>query len=256
MIKQKLFEKTADYWKTLKQLPWNRMRYELTNDILLNSISTKNISILNVGCGDGIETFLLDNIAAEHTLVDYSQNMLDEAESFLKENNFTSQYTLIQSDIKEIKEKVDRKFDLILFHNVIEYIENPLETINDLKELLNDNGLLSLRHLNRYANICAPASFENNLDKVEEYLNDSSFLTSFGIRSNTYTGEEILDFLQQSGFHHIDRYGLMSLNNFIINNEIKHDTNFYNKQLKLEQSMSQQFPYMHIARFGLFLCRK
>lgn len=255
MIEQEVFEKAADKWKNFKQLPWNRMRYEITNKLLLEEIDRKELSILNIGCGDGVETMLLDDLNASHTLVDYSHNMLEEADDFLKLNDFKSAYQCKQSDIKEIKSKLNIKFDLILFHNVIEYIEKPQQTILDLKGLLKDHGILSLRHLNRYTNICAPAAFENNLDKVMEYLNSPFMNSSFGVPIHTYTGEEITGFLEEAGFNDIKRYGLMSLNAFISNNEIKYDESFYKKQLEIEVSLLQKFPYYHMARFGLFLCK-
>ena len=65
MIKQEVFENAAEKWKTMKEFPWARMRYEITNELLLNSVNSSSMSILNIGCGDGIETLLLDAIEAE-----------------------------------------------------------------------------------------------------------------------------------------------------------------------------------------------
>ena len=76
------------------------------------------------------------------------------------------------------------------------------------------------------------------------------------MKINTYTSEEIENFFEKLDFKNYYRYGIMSLNNYIYDNKIKEDRNFYNKQKGLEIEMATMFPYFHMARFGLFICVK
>ncbi|WP_028975445.1 methyltransferase domain-containing protein [Spirochaeta cellobiosiphila] len=256
MNKQERFNAEASSWVKMKDLPWAKMRYEISHHFLMETITEKPLKILNVGCGDGIESLLLDDLKAEHLLVDYSEEMINQAEQFLSHAGFNSPYKAIVSNVYELESKITGKYDLILFHNVLEYIDDPKQAIAILKSLLSDKGILSIRHLNRYTNMVAPALFQNNLDIVEKYLKTPEFDSSFDITMMTYTGEEVEEFITQNGLDCLHRYGVMSLNNYIVNNEIKYEPDFYNKQKELEIYMADKFPYYHMARFGLFYCKK
>jgi S-adenosylmethionine-dependent methyltransferase len=256
MHTQELFDAAASSWIKKKDFPWAKMRYEITHHFLLENLSAKPKRILNVGCGDGIESLLLDDLNAEHFLVDYSEEMINQTTKFLSNSGFKSKYKTIVSNVYELKSKIKERFDLILFHNVLEYIDDPRKAICNLTSMLSENGLISIRHLNRYTNIVGPALFENNLYKVKKYLMNPEMDSSFNIPIMTYTGEEIEKIISQSKLICIQRYGLLSLNNFIGNNEIKYDDEFYNKQKELEIYMADKFPYYHFARFGLFYCRR
>lgn len=256
MYNQEIFDLAAKSWADKKHLPWAKMRYEISYHFLAEEFNEKPRKILNVGCGDGIESYLLDSFNAEHVLVDYSEEMINEATSFLKEKEFHSKYKTIVSSVYDLESKISEKFDLILFHNVLEYIEDPKRAIGILTSMLTDKGLLSIRHINRYTNIVGVAQYENDLDKVEKYLVNPQIDSSFNVPIMTYTGEEIEQFISENDLLCKKRYGLLSLNNFIGNNEIKYDNDFYEKQKKLEIYMADLFPYYHFARFGLFYCMR
>lgn len=256
MLDQKIFDDKAISWSLNKERPWARMRYEMTNHFIVNYIESNPLKILNVGCGDGIESLLLDSLNGEHVLTDYSEGMLAQAEKLLKERGFRSKVQFIHSDVNNLNSNVHEKFDLILFHNVLEYVEDPKQAIHQVYSLLNDGGILSVRHLNRYTNICVAASHKNDLNLVEEYLHSGAYNSSFDAKIQTYTGEEMEAFLNHFNFESVHRYGIMSLNSFIFDQKIKEEETFYNKHKALEIEMATMFPYFHMARFGLFLCKK
>lgn len=88
MYSKEIFDTAAKSWANKKELPWAKMRYEISYHFLCEEMSIKPKKILNVGCGDGIESFLLDSFNSEHVLVDYSEEMIHEAELFLTEKGF------------------------------------------------------------------------------------------------------------------------------------------------------------------------
>lgn len=256
MLAQKIFDDRAISWSLNKELPWARMRYEMTNHFIRNHIESRPRKILNVGCGDGIESLLLDSIGGEHVLTDYSEGMLTQAEKLLTERSFRSKAKFIHADVNDLSSNINEKFDLILFHNVLEYVEDPKHAIHEVYDLLNNGGILSIRHLNRYTNICVAASHKNDFNLVEEYLHSGAYNSSFKTKIQTYTGEEIETILNSFKFANINRYGIMSLNSFIFDQKIKEEPTFYKKQKELEIKMANMFPYYHMARFGLFICKK
>jgi S-adenosylmethionine-dependent methyltransferase len=137
----KVFDDSALSWAEQKTFPWNKMRYELTRRFILENINEPPRRILNIGCGDGIESFMLDSLEAEHVLVDHSKAMIDQAQEFLTKKEFKSKVEFICTDAQNLDTKVNGKFDLVILHNVLEYVENPDDVLSGASRLINDNGL-------------------------------------------------------------------------------------------------------------------
>lgn len=256
MNKQHQFDNAADSWATLREYPWNRLRYEITHDFIRQSAPQRIQSVLNIGCGDGFESYLFSSPDVELTLTDCSEKMLEKAQELAVQSHVPNPLRFIHSDVHTLGVHLDKKYDLILFHNVIEYVDNHESVLAAIFDWLAPDGLLSLRHLNRYSNVFVPAMYENNLELAKEYLDSPLFNSSFGMKMNTFTGEQIGEMVTQAGFAGIRRFGVISLCNFIPDNEIKKEETFYRHLKELEMEIAQKFPYFNIARFGLFLCRK
>jgi len=252
-IDQKNFDDRAESWAHGRKAPWNLMRYEITHDFI-SAVAPKRIKrVLNIGCADGFESFLYRDAGVHHTLSDCSAGMLAKARELADRMAVAGSVEYIHAGVHSLGAHLDGQYDLILFHNVIEYITEPLHALQGIRDWLAPGGLLSLRHLNRYSNVYVPAMYDNNLALAAKYLHQPQFESSFSAEIQTYTGEEILEMLRTAGFGHATRYGVMSICGFIPDNEVKKDEEFYRSLKALEMSMAQRFPYYHIARFGLFL---
>ncbi|MCD4669628.1 MAG: class I SAM-dependent methyltransferase [Actinomycetia bacterium] len=246
----------ADKWNITTELPWNKLRYEITNQFIKAQLNFPIRSILNIGCGNGIESFLFNYPEAELTFTDISTQMLNNTKEYAKNFIVSNKLVFIESNIESLDFPSDKHFDLILYHNVLEYINSPVKSLLKIMNWLSPDSILSIRHLNKYSNLYAPAIFENDLDLSTEYLNNSQFNSSFDRKINTYSGEEIKSMLEQVGLKVLKRYGVISLCGLIANNEVKSEPVFYQKLKDIEIQMATTFPYFHTARFGLFLCKK
>ena len=89
----------------------------------------KNKKILDFGCGAGGFVELADKIS-DACGVEKQKKMFD----FMKKKNLK-----VYSDISELK---NEKFDVITMFHVLEHLNNPQESINELKNLLNPKGKL------------------------------------------------------------------------------------------------------------------
>lgn len=81
------------------------------------------ISILDVGCGKGIFTYYLSNLA--HTIG------LDISNSMLKENPCS---LLVQGDVQHLPFK-DCQFDLVFSANLLHHVKDPLNTLKEMKRV-------------------------------------------------------------------------------------------------------------------------
>jgi S-adenosylmethionine-dependent methyltransferase len=62
--------------------------------------------------------------------------------------------------------------------------------------------------------------------------------------------------LQTAAFSQLHQYGIRTICDFIADNEIKFDPDFYQKLETLELALSDKEPYKFLARFYHFIAQK
>lgn len=122
-----------------------------TNDEIMKlmemqTISTyisDGLSVLDFGCGNGITVnYLLDNFNINIVGIDFSTNMICEAQKYTNELHPESNVPFIVGD-ETILKKFDKKFDIIYTERTLINLdswEKQKEVIIDLCNLLTDNG--------------------------------------------------------------------------------------------------------------------
>ena len=134
---QKMYEVETTHW-------WFQAKKDILIQLIKNKIipqlSKSEINIADIGCGAGL---LLDSLSkfGNVTGIDYSNNAIE----FCK-NSFSGE--LIQADCGDTNLNINKKFDLIIATDLIEHIKDDRIAINNIYNLLNDNG---------YAIITVPA---------------------------------------------------------------------------------------------------
>lgn len=134
------FENVArdyDYWKNK-----NRYYYNILKSIAARyTVGRKNI--LDAGCGTG--DILLSLNAQSALGIDISSAMIAIAkEKSIAKNDIS----FLASDIATFSSS--KKFDAILFFDVIEHLVYPEKTLRSLGDLLTENGIIILTMANLY----------------------------------------------------------------------------------------------------------
>ena len=98
----------------------------------------KGKSILDLGCGDGnMSAYFMDNGAKRVYGIDISENMINEANKLYADENRKFEVMKME-DISQINEKFDVVYSSLAFH----YVEDFDKLLNDIHNLLNENGVL------------------------------------------------------------------------------------------------------------------
>lgn len=103
--------------------------------------------ILDVGCGTGIFTFLLEEYKPSKIIgLDLSESMLDIAKQKAEQRN--SKASFILGDATYANQCVNEKFDLIFSSTTSHYIENLDRFFENMGKCMEDNGdiILSIIH--------------------------------------------------------------------------------------------------------------
>ena len=103
----------------------------------------KDMSILEIGCGDGSFWTTNEDKLPGHlsvTLTDISEGMLRDARRNLMSCS-NRDFTYVVADAAHLP-FADNRFDLILANHVLFYLDNPMDALKEIKRVLNPNGVL------------------------------------------------------------------------------------------------------------------
>lgn len=113
------------------------------------AIRRGGLSVLDAGGGAGHVSLLVAGMRNNVLLCDPSREMLEKAETSIREAGLSALIATKRSTIQEL-EGVGR-FDVITCHAVLEWLADPERTLKHLTGFLKDDGSISLMFYNRNA---------------------------------------------------------------------------------------------------------
>lgn len=117
----------------------------LENEFIINEIKGKKPnSLLDLGCGNGRRTLIFSEFVRERVLgIDYSNEMIKNANNFIKNKKIKSKVKFDQVDVNRIN--IDEKFDVIIacrcFIN-LNSVQKQIKLFKNLKNNLKKGGSL------------------------------------------------------------------------------------------------------------------
>jgi SAM-dependent methyltransferase len=178
------FDRNAGRWGRYAESLKGRMRRALVLGQLEAHLPGADIPlrVLDAGCGAGDMAAALLGRSTQMILLDFSTGMLEQAGRRLAARfppETLTRVALIHGRVEQIDTcLMNRAFDLILCHNVLEYADDPRAVLHALTAHLAPEGHLSLLAANRYGDVfkqalakfdfeAARASLENDTSKAD-----------------------------------------------------------------------------------------
>ena len=117
-------------------------------DFIEERSSVEGKKVLDVGCGGGILAEALNELGANVTGIDASENTIGVAKSHSR--SIGSDVIYIQNTIEEyISSHPNEKFDVITCLEMLEHVPSPNEIIKSCSNLLKDDGNIFFSTINR-----------------------------------------------------------------------------------------------------------
>jgi S-adenosylmethionine-dependent methyltransferase len=245
-------------WKEWQETPWGRLRYRVAQANLQRHLPSRPLRILDVGGGNGLDSIPLAAAGHHVTLLDFSEEMLGEARRSADANGAAERITPHYADFHELPALYPQPiFDVVLCHNLLQYIDDAAEMLRIVGQPLKPGGLLSVMASNRYSNAYRAALQQHDFVAAASQLDaTSSFAQVFNLSVRAYAGEDIIPLLQEAGCTLLGHYGVRCVNDYIANNDLKADPTFFAQLEQLELAMTDKYPYYLLARFFQLVARK
>ncbi len=100
---------------------------------------SKEETVLNIGCGDGVQAVIYGGNFKKMVGVDINQGHLEVARQLAAARGFDN-FTTVCANVEEIP--LDEKYDKIIAIDIIEHVINPKKVIVEVYRLLKDEGSL------------------------------------------------------------------------------------------------------------------
>ncbi len=148
----------------------------------------------------------------------------------------------------------EASFDLVLFHHIVEYLEDPLRAFRDLITLTARGGELSLITLNPVSEVIRAIVFRKDADLANSKLADLGYDAKWFGRARLYSLEQILRWANLSGWALGDFRGIRVLADYIP--EVEYTEGKEQQATHLEEKLAGMEPYRRIGRYLQFCFKK
>lgn len=202
--------------------------------------------ILDFGSGEGITA---NHFAEKNdvTAIEPSKEMLSNAWK-------DYEYTQIVGDVNALSAFKNETFDMIICHNVLEYIDDKAAVIKALARVLKKDGIISIVKHNRVGRVMQMAVLLDDFEKANEILDGKDSTASKFGTIRYYEDNDITKWEPQ-----ITISDILGIRTFwdLQQNQQKHgDEAWQEKMLQLELRVSQMQEYKNIAFFHHLLLKK
>jgi S-adenosylmethionine-dependent methyltransferase len=130
------------------ETPAGRLRLDLALANLQDFLpqAARSLHALDLGCGTGAIAVRLARLGFHVTLLDASLPMLDFAQRAAREAGVTDRIAVKHADALQLATLFDAgSFDLVLCHNLLEYVDDPGAVLHGAARALRDrSGILSV----------------------------------------------------------------------------------------------------------------
>jgi len=248
-------EKYAAYLET----PEGRLRTDLAFANLRDALPEQGLTswrALDLGCGTGAVALRLAKLGVHVTLLDCSKRMLELAERAFAEAGVTANPELKIGDVSEAADLfAHRSFDVVVCHNVVEYVDDPTVVLRSLATLLRGpNGILSLLVRSQAGEVLKAAIASGDLEALQGTLDsDWGKESLYGGKVRLFTPKTLEATLRHALLRVIARRGVRIISDCLPERVSR--SGEYEKIFALEQKLAAREEYFGVARYLQYLAK-
>jgi S-adenosylmethionine-dependent methyltransferase len=240
------------------ETPEGRLRVDLAFANLRESLpqATPLLRALDLGCGTGTLGLRLARLGFHVTLLDVSQPMLELAERGAHEAGVSERIALQHGEANQIARLFEAEsFDIVLCHNVLEFVEDPGVVLRSAARLLrNSSGILSVLVRNQPGEVLKTALVNGDLVEAERTMGtDWGNESLYGGKVRLFTARTLRAMLEDASFAIIAERGVRVVSDYLPEKISRTDE--YERIFQLECKLGAELEFAAIARYTQFVAR-
>src|SRR5579872_1327148 len=219
--------------------------------------ATSGLRALDLGAGTGALAVRLAQLGFHVTLLDASPEMLDIAQHTALEARVAERIALRHGDAGQLANLFEvGSFDLILCHNVLEFVDNPSEVLCAAARILRDtSSTISVLVRNRLGEVTKAALLNGDLAAAERNLTaEWGYDSLYGGKVRLFTADNLRAMLITASFAVIAERGVRVVSDFLPPKVSRTDE--YERILELERKLGALPEFAAVARYTHFLARR
>lgn len=246
------FGSDAAKYTAYLETPEGRLRLDLPfanlQDFLPQPVGS--LRALDLGGGTGAIAVRLARLGLHVTLLDVSLPMLDLAERAAREAGVTERIALKHGNALQVATLFEAEsFDLILCHNVLEFVDDPSSVLQSAaRTLRRPFGIISVLVRNQAGEVLKAALLNGDLAAAELSLTaewgDESL---YGGKLRLFTAESLRAMLVQASFAVAAERAVRVLSDYLPPTISRKDD--YDKIFELERKLGTRPEFAAIARY-------
>jgi len=248
------FQSDAGKYAAYLQTPEGRLRLDLAFANLQEFLPMKDgsnaLCSLDLGCGTGAIAVRIAQQGFQVTLLDSSQAMLDIAQHAAVAAGVGGQLTLKNGDATTLRDLfAPRSFDVILCHNVLEYVDDPGAVLCDAARLLrNSSSVLSFLVRSQAGEVMKAAIQTGNLVAAEGALTSEWGQESlYGGKVRMFTLEKIRELIKAASLNIIAERGVRVVADYLPPKVSRSEE--YARIFELERKLGTRPEFVASARY-------
>jgi S-adenosylmethionine-dependent methyltransferase len=248
------FEYDAGRYAEYLDTPEGRLRADLTfanvREFLPASPGNDSVRVLDVGCGTGTAAVHFAHLGCDVSLLDSSAAMLELAKQSIASLGITDKIAIKLGDVSRLTELFETKsFDLILCHNVLEYVDDPGGVLRSVATLMRDSSaIVSVLVRNQAGEVLKLAIQTGDLVAAHETLDSEWGKESlYGGKVRLFTPPILEAMFQRASLRIIARRGVRVLSDYLPS-KISQSAE-YDRIFGLEYKLSQRPEFFGVARY-------
>jgi S-adenosylmethionine-dependent methyltransferase len=215
------FQSDAQKYAAYLETPEGRLRLELPLANLQEflPLPTKPaLHALDVGGGTGAISVRLARLGLHVTLLDSSQAMLNIAKRAAQDADITEKLALKHGDADKLADLFNtRSFDVIVCHNVLEFVGNPVVVLQQCARLMHDSSaILSVLVRSQAGEVLKAAMQSGDLAAAEKTLkSDWAEESLYGGAVRLFTPEALHTMLKSVSLQAIALRGVRVVSDYL-----------------------------------------
>ena len=254
------FQNGANKYATYLETPGGRLRLDLAFANLhdfLPQPAEQPLRALDLGCGTGATAIRLARLGIHVTGVDCSAAMLDIAQREALEGGVAGKIVLKHGEAAQLASLFPaRSFDVILCHNILEYVDDPGAVLRDAaRALRGSSAIVSVLVRTQAGEVLKAAIQAGDLDEAENGLMAEWGEESlYGGRVRLFSNDYMQRMLKAASLTLIAERGVRVVADYLPP-AVSRGTE-YQRILELERKLGMRPEFAAVARYKQCLARR